>query len=533
MSARTANDDWNDRGDNGQHSGYEPICSWRTVTDHLRHAEANVLVFVDVPSAVAGEIECLFGGRNVRKIHENTSANQNERNNAQTDISTDSFAPDHESGNAATNTNFGASLYQVLVGTHDATSTPDSLPFTSALVASLSELCEASSTDNAETMPFTTRQLLARIKRHLRSKHAPTHYLARDPPFRRDIYLEPLRTPGNSRDRLSRLRGQEDVAAESASEIDDDDAASVFSEISIASSVSSIEGMGDENMTEELVRAFTYNVFHTLELASLSTAALAEPKIGSARFARNFRRLIAQFGSNAKKQGATSTQLQAARLLRSRRISARAAQLVVELIEADNLTALHDGNSEEPEAGRSLRVYSNLISDAYRKDASGDANASDEGDDGEVDSEADGSEQAEDEDDDSILSRGTIDQVKLFLLGSEAYALFRAQLLDFVHSPYEKRLYLALRDSTIISDSGTPVSPDAKIGLVRELSWVPPTLFDFAFEVQAPRFNHLKAFVEDSLGEVWDWWPLRQRVRSLKAGYCRLSWATVSYSFEP
>jgi hypothetical protein len=118
--------------------------------------------------------------------------------------------------------------------------------------------------------------------------------------------------------------------------------------------------------------------------------------------------------------------------------------------------------------------------------------------------------------------------IKLFLLRSEAYADFRTQLLNFVHGPYEKRLYAALRDSAIISESGTPASPEAKLGLLKELAWVPPSLFSFVSNVKNPKLNHLKASLEDSLGETWDWWPFQQRVKSLSTGYCRLTWVTVS-----
>jgi hypothetical protein len=510
--------------DSKTHSHHLARCPWRAAEIHLRHAEANVLVLADLSFVGVGEIE-RFNGDILPTTQKNISGNPEKRYNAQVDINTDPFHPNHGGRNAKIPAQSGGRLYHVLDGTHDAKRTPDSPSFTSALIASLSELREADSTDNAGTMPFTVRQLLTRIKRHVRPEHAQHQHLAKVTLLEGDIYLEPLVTRANSRYQLSRLRSPKDADSESASEVDD--AASVFSEMSIASSVSSIHSLSDEDITETLIRAFTYNIFHTLELASLSTAALAEPRIGSARFARNFRRLIAQFGSNARKQGTTSTQLQAARLLRSKRISSRAAQLVVELIEADQLAALRV--VPEYEACRPSEADEPPVSGGPDiVDASGDADASDEdGDDGEIDSEADDSDQAED-DDDSILSQGTIDQIKLFLLRSEAYATFRTQLLDFVHDPYEKRLYAALRDNAIISESGTPVSPEAKFGLVKELAWVPPSLFSFVFEVHASTLNGVKGFVEDSLGEVWDWWPFRQRVRSLKPGYCRLTWVTVS-----
>jgi hypothetical protein len=487
----------------------------------LQRAQADVLNIIDACYAMSSVHRPA-----IERNNQGTSGHNDERSKERENDR--KHAPENAQSIANEYTRNGTRSFETLAAAYKFTPKLGPSSFTRALIGALLEAHEQGV--RAGFQRFDTSRLHSLIAESMEQQRLshnvpPLHSYDRSINARR-ILLKPLSRPlldPQSR-RPTGSPGQEDSPSECESE--DDDASSIFSEMSIASSVSSIASASDSTVTEEVIRAFTYNVFHTLELANLSTAALAEPRIGSVRFARNFRRLIARFGSNVRKQGGTSTQLQAARLLRSKRVSSRAAQLVVELIEADQLATLR--GVPEYEASGPSEADELLMSFGSKTMETRDADESDEdGDDGEVDSEADDSEEGEDEDD-SILSRGTIDQIKLFLLKSEAYATFRTQLLDFVHDPYEKRLYAALRDNAIISESGTPVSPEAKFGLVKEVAWVPPSLFSFVFEVHASTLNSAKGLVEDSLGEVWDWWPFRQRVRSLKPGYCRLTWVTVS-----
>lgn len=513
-------------------SANRPGGPWGTLRQQLQETQADVLNIIDACYAVHS-VHRPTNEQNDQDSSDHTDERDEERNDDR------SHAPDNKQSIANEYTNDGTRAFETLAAGYKFSPFPGPRSFTRALINALVDAHEQGV--RAGFHRFDTSRLQSLAAEHMEQR-SPSH---RVPPLHsydlsinaRRILLKPLAKPLDTQSWPTGSPRQEDSPSECESEIDD--ASSIFSDMSIASSVSSIQSESDSNLTGELIRAFTYNVFHTLELASLSTAALAEPKIGSVRFARNFRRLIAQFGSNARKQGTTSTQLQAARLLRSRRISSRAAQLVVELIEADQLAVLRD--TPEDEARSHLEADHSLAwGGPNTMDASSDAGDSVDGDDGgDVELEAYDSEQSDDEDDDeedgddSILSQGTIDQVKLFLLSSEAYAIFRTQLLNFVHEPYKKRLYAALRDKAIISESGVAISPETKVGLVRELAWVPPSLFSSVFEVQRPRLNSLKGFVEDCLGETWDWWPLQQRVRSLKAGYCRLSWVTVSCQSDP
>lgn len=506
-------------------------CPWGTLRQQLQETQADVLNIIDTCFA----INSVYRPTNQRYDY-NISDHADERAEECNDDR--NHAPENEQSIANEYSKNGTRAFETLAATDKLTPSPGPRSFTRALIGTLLDVHEQGV--EAGFQRFDTSRLQSLVVERMEEKFGPSSV----PPLHsydqsinaRRILLKPLTKPLDPQSRPMGSPSQEDSPSECESDVDD--ASSIFSDMSIASSVSSIQSESDSTLTDELIRAFTYNVFHTLELASLSTAALAEPKIGSVRFARNFRRLIAKFGSNARKQGTTSTQLQAARLLRSKRISSRAAQLVVELIEADQLAALRD--TPEDDTTSPLEADQFLVSGGPdTTDASSDADDSVDGDDGgDVELEAYGSEQSDDEDDDedgddSILSQGTIDQVKLFLLRSEAYATFRTQLLHFVHEPYKKRLHAALRDNEIISESGRPIPPDTKVDLVKELAWVPPSLFSAVFEVQRPRLNHLQAFVEDSLGEVWDWWPLQQRVRPLKAGYCRLSWVTVSCHSDP
>jgi hypothetical protein len=115
--------------------------------------------------------------------------------------------------------------------------------------------------------------------------------------------------------------------------------------------------------------------------------------------------------------------------------------------------------------------------------------------------------------------------IKEFLLNSQAYTQFKAQLLDFAHSPYEKRI---LRSIECVSDTEVGLSRNVVEALCREISWVPTNLFQFCIHEDLGISNYLKACIEGNMGETLDWWPLQQRKHPVQAGYLRVKWLTVS-----
>ena len=107
---------------------------------------------------------------------------------------------------------------------------------------------------------------------------------------------------------------------------------------------------------------------------------------------------------------------------------------------------------------------------------------------------------------------------------SRAFPVFKADLMNLARDPYEQRIRSALGD-TIFSEKGHRLaSPEQTI---RELSWVPPHLLSFSFHQPIGVIDRLKGFVEDSMNEAWNWWPLAPRLHKLRADCCRLRWQSV------
>lgn len=258
-------------------------------------------------------------------------------------------------------------------------------------------------------------------------------------------------------------------------------------------------------------------LFDTPGLAPIYAAALQEPTIDSATLAHNIRLLIVRFGSKVETESTSGTAIQAARYLHS--ISSRAARMIVDRSNPDQLAVRQSVSGNEAKVSWENKKATSVKHLSDKEKNPGRYNG------GDFSSEVDSDEE---DDDGTLTSRERIERAKLFLLQSKGYGMFKAELLDFVHRPYEERLYAALQDSAITSESGTPGSSEAKVAWSRELAWVPSSLFNFGCEVKSLKLNRLKGFVEDALGEVWDWWPLQQRVLPLEAGYTRLSWITVS-----
>jgi hypothetical protein len=123
----------------------------------------------------------------------------------------------------------------------------------------------------------------------------------------------------------------------------------------------------------------------------------------------------------------------------------------------------------------------------------------------------------------------TVD-IESLIRSSNAYCTYKKELLRLVHRPYELRVSLSLETaSSVISGSGKVLDDDVRsiAAVAEEISWIPTTLFRWSHGEDLSVVDRLKGLVEDSMGETWNWWPLRPRVRRLSDGFCRLSWQTV------
>lgn len=116
------------------------------------------------------------------------------------------------------------------------------------------------------------------------------------------------------------------------------------------------------------------------------------------------------------------------------------------------------------------------------------------------------------------------------LYNSDAYDIFRAGLLDSVHEPYEKRILLAIGGE--VEQSGLHLEQDSIHYVAREISWVPVQFFTYPSDTDPSCAGAAKAFVEDRLGESWNWWPLAPRIHRPRSGYCRIQWKSVCISIS-
>lgn len=283
---------------------------------------------------------------------------------------------------------------------------------------------------------------------------------------------------------------------------DSDDAPSIFSQASLASTASSVGGVGD------MITNLASDLLCNDEMVPINLAALRDPIIGSERYRRNVRRLIKTFGQNLKAEAEGSEQMGAARALQTRRISTHAAHELVARSEAllhDKDNASHTQlDKSSSEKGRDDHV------EPDEQDALSDAS---------MDS-ADEVEDAEQSTDENLT------RIRESLLASNAYASLKDRLLEFAHQPYQKRISNAV-GADAIGEAGKALHSHDIEDLVEELSWVPvttPGLCQFRVTFRLSLLDRVQGFLEDHLDTKWDWWPMSTRSYPLRGGYCRLQW---------
>ena len=269
---------------------------------------------------------------------------------------------------------------------------------------------------------------------------------------------------------------------------DSEDAESIFS---IGSIVSSVTSVGASFLPDESVGYLVDFLFCTAELSPVYAAAIQDIAIGSDRLQRNVRRIISRYGKALKSETSMGNDCVAARLLESRSVAGRAARQIVSQSGSASLKSLN----------MSLSQGQN-----YQSDASEDS--------------------FDEEETEPVPGKDELRAIKELLLNSQAYTQFKAELLDFVHSPYEKRIR---RSIECVSDTEGGLSRTESEVLCREITWVPTNLFQFCMHENLGISNYLKAWIEDEVGETWDWWPLQERKHPVQVGYLRVKWQTVSY----
>lgn len=279
-------------------------------------------------------------------------------------------------------------------------------------------------------------------------------------------------------------------------DIDDDGsscAESIFSQESTASTATSLGGSLGTTGFLDMVNRTASALFAGDVASSINSAALDDPGIGRERYRRNIRRMIKTFGKALRAEADTITERRIAAAMQTRRISTHVAQEIMTRADAPRPSSCRPAEDSE------------WLNEEQHSDTSTESADEDE----------------------VVLTQEPEDEVKIrnFVFGSDACMQFKRTLLDFVHKPYEKRIMAAL-DSSL--DRMACYDRDYLARVAREISWVPRDLLCFSQDQSLTMADHFKGYVEDFMGESWNWSPFAARRYPLQADCCRLSWKSVS-----
>lgn len=106
--------------------------------------------------------------------------------------------------------------------------------------------------------------------------------------------------------------------------------------------------------------------------------------------------------------------------------------------------------------------------------------------------------------------------------------MFREQLVEFVHKSYEGRVLRAIGEQVTSEGGKYCLGKEGIRAVAKDISWTPTHCIRFSEHESCALVDYIKAWVEDKLGETWDWWPLQQVSRPVAPGCLRARWSSVS-----
>lgn len=283
---------------------------------------------------------------------------------------------------------------------------------------------------------------------------------------------------------------QKSVYADSAH--NSDDAASISP---LGSSTSSLTSAGFTTVSDTTIRAVIETLLCTEALSPLYVAATEDQAIGLDRFEQSLRRMLRHYGDAVRSEAVTREDYIAEKLLKSASISGRISRGVMDEIRpVESFDQPHEGKVSEKGAFEA-------------KD---------------LDDEPDGVSSGDDSDDDDFGVEDVEKRLHVtleLLKRSPAYERFKAQLLHYVHAPYERRILRALQYGPRHNDESVQ---DALHRYGHELSWVPIHLFQFYNETNFGISSLLKGIRMAWTRDNWDRWRLRRRKEKVSPGYVRI-----------
>lgn len=278
----------------------------------------------------------------------------------------------------------------------------------------------------------------------------------------------------------------------------------------------SLDESQDDETDDERIAAFDHMesiisiLFRTADLTYIKDATVPDPLMPKSRLFRNVSRLVERCGKHAEREARSALERRAAVLLRTAKSTRMAADHVVRSRSDEFLRrASAESHDTRPGTMRQPLTPSYVLESASAMRDGPNAGSNDGT---KVPQQYMGSELTDFE---ALVS---------FFTHSRACEIFRTDLLDFLHRPYEYRLSLALR----CIDEKTETDQTVTYTSTAELSWVPPQLSSIQEVVHLSTSDRAKSWVEDALRQKVNWWPLQQKVHELDRNHSRLHWLTVS-----
>lgn len=255
---------------------------------------------------------------------------------------------------------------------------------------------------------------------------------------------------------------------------------------------------------DAIISGITSTILGCEHVRSIVSAAIDDPDIGKVRFLSKIRRLLVAFGAALSLEAKDESHVNIALAVQAPTISNQIAQSIVSEI------------ADSRPLGASKRVATNpgrQQNDVYQRgtDASG----------------WDGGYRAMNESLGEILP-GTEVWITMgrLILDSKAYHTLKANMLEFAHKRYERRIFRAIQHA-----SAAHFAVNARLETIRlkarEISWVPLVVLSFSSDHYVSIVDRMKGLIEDGLKESWIWWPLGPRLHHLKPGFCSLQWTSA------
>lgn len=295
------------------------------------------------------------------------------------------------------------------------------------------------------------------------------------------------------------------------------DEGSVFSFSSSMSTVSSLAEIADPNQAED---AFVDLFFRDAMLANACTVTVKNRVLSEKEFEKAMCHCLISFSKNLHTETKSEASGNTARFVRghshsiSRKLWEKACSL-------SKIESLGDVPFQKGKNSYGSKVEARLDDmGATLKDEKGKLA---------VETDAGESNPSDSDDEDRRQEVLELTRLETLVRSSLAFATFRLEVQSLVYTPIKSAMgRWLIRQRALRYPEVSQKTQDWLSSLVHDLDLSIPGSINVSSREEKSVFNTIKALIEDQLGESWDWWPFKQRVRRLQPGQARVQWRCVS-----